>query len=101
MSNIVLYRLTNGDELIADEVASSLSLASDVIVISDAVALVYHQTEKGVSVGFAPFMPQSDGNIKLYKSDISATSVPNEQVLKEYNRIFSKIEIVPAGTIIT
>jgi hypothetical protein len=99
MSNIVLYRLTNGDELIADEV--SVPTAADVIVISDAVALVYHQTEKGVSVGFAPFMPQSSGNIKLYKSDISATSVPNDQVLKEYNRIFSKIEIVPAGSIIT
>lgn len=99
MSNVVLYRLTNGDELIADEV--SVPLAADVIVISDAVALVYHQTDKGVSVGFAPFMPQSDGNIKLSKSDISATSKPNEQVLKEYNRIFSKIEIVPAGTIIS
>ena len=99
MSNIVLYRLSSGDEVIADEV--TVAAVENAVIISDAVALVYHQTEKGVSVGFAPFMPQSNGNIKLYKSDISATSVPNEQVLKEYNRIFSKIEIVPAGTIIT
>lgn len=97
MSNVVLYRLCNGDELIADEGVRN----DTTIAISDAVALVYHQTEKGVSVGFAPFMPQSDGTISLHISDISATSVPNEQVLKEYNRIFSKIEIVPAGTIIT
>jgi hypothetical protein len=99
MSNIVLYRLSSGDEVIADEV--TVAAVENAVIISDAVALVYHQTEKGVSVGFAPFMPQSNGNIKLYKSDISATSVPNDQVLKEYNRIFSKIEIVPAGTIIT
>jgi hypothetical protein len=97
MSNVVLYRLDNGDEVIADQV----SVGDGATVIADAVALVYHQTEKGVSVGFAPFMPQSDGKITLWHSGISAVSVPNEQVLKEYNRIFSKIEIVPAGTIIS
>jgi hypothetical protein len=97
MSNIVLYRLSNGDEVIADQV----SVGDNATVIADSIALVYHQTEKGVSVGFAPFMPQSDGAITLWHSGISAVSVPNEQVLKEYNRIFSKIEIVPAGTIIT
>jgi hypothetical protein len=99
MSNVILYRLSSGDEVIADEV--SVTAVQNATVISDAVALVYHQTEKGVSVGFAPFMPQSDGKITLLNHDISATSRPNEQVLKEYNRIFSKIEIVPAGTIIT
>lgn len=97
MSNVVLYRLNNGDEVVADQV----SVGDGATVIADAVALVYHQTDKGVSVGFAPFMPQSDGKITLWHGSISAVSVPNEQVLKEYNRIFSKIEIVPAGTIIT
>lgn len=97
MSNVVLYRLSNGDEVIADQV----SVGDGATVIAEAIALVYHQTEKGVSVGFAPFMPQSDGKITLWHGSISAVSVPNEQVLKEYNRIFSKIEIAPAGTIIT
>ena len=100
MSNVVLYRLCNGDEVIADSSTQNLSQEPGTIAISDAVALVYHQTDKGVSVGFAPFMPQSNGDIKLYKSDISAVSTPNEQVLKEYNRIFSKIEIAPAGLIV-
>ena len=97
MSNVVLYRLSNGDEVIATEVSND----GNDIAINDAVALVYHQTEKGVSVGFAPFMPQSNGLIRIFNHDVSSVSVPNEQVLKEYNRIFSKIEIVPAGTIIT
>ena len=98
MSDVILYRLNNGDEVVADQV----SVGDGATVIVDAVALVYHQTEKGgVSVGFAPFMPQSDGKITLWHGSISAVSAPNEQVLKEYNRIFSKIEIVPAGAIIT
>lgn len=96
MDKIVLYRLDNGDEVIATQV----SVGEGATVIKDSVALVYHQTDKGVSVGFAPFMPQSDGSITLWHSGISAVSKPNEQVLKEYNRIFSKIEL-PTQKIIT
>ena len=95
MSDVVLYRMINGDEVIATEV----STGDTVTVIEDAVALVYHQTEKGVSVGFAPFMPQSEGTISLWHSGISAVSQPNEQVVAEYKRIFSKIE-VPSQKII-
>ena len=97
MSNVVLYRLSNGDEVIAEEVSND----GNDIAVNDAVALVYHQTDKGVSVGFAPFMPQSNGLIRIFNHSVSAVSLPNEQVLKEYNRIFSKIEIVPASTIIS
>jgi hypothetical protein len=96
MSDIVMYRLDNGDEVVAEQ----LSVGDNETVITDAVALVYHQTEKGVSVGFAPFMPQSDGKITLMNGGISAVSTPNEQVKKEYTRIFSKIEIAPAGSIV-
>lgn len=95
MDNIALYRLTNGDEVIATEV----SVGDKARVITDAVALVYHQTDKGVSVGFAPFMPQSDGSIAIWDNAISAVSKPNDQVLSEYKRIFSKIE-VPSQKII-
>lgn len=95
MAEIYLYRLTNGDEVIATE----LSNTERYTAIEDAVALVYHQTDKGVSVGFAPFLPQSDGNIKLMNHDISAITQPNEQVVAEYKRIFSKIE-VPSQKII-
>lgn len=95
MANIVLYRMINGDEVVASEV----STGETATVIEDAVALVYHQTDKGVSVGFAPFMPQSDGKITLWHVGISAVSYPNEQIITEYKRIFSKIE-VPSQKII-
>lgn len=92
----ILYRLSNGDEVIGTEVSGN----ENTTIISDAVALVYHQTEQGVSVGFAPFMPQSVGNIMLLNRDLSAVATPNEQMIKEYTRIFSKIVIAPAGSII-
>lgn len=95
MSNVVLYRLSNGQEVIATEL-SNTEVATH---IENAVALVYHQTEQGVSVGFAPFLPQSEGNVILFNSHISAQSTPNDQVVSEYNRIFSKIEIIPANAI--
>jgi hypothetical protein len=96
MSDVVMFRLDNGDEVVADRVSKNECST----VIRDAVALVYHQTDKGVSVGFAPFMPQSDGDITLWHGGISAVATPNPQVLKEYTRIFSKIEIAPAGSIV-
>ena len=95
MAEVYLYRLTNGDEVIASETSNTERWTS----IEDAVALVYHQTDKGVSVGFAPFLPQSDGDIKLMNHDIGAITRPNEQVLSEYNRIFSKI-VAPSQKII-
>lgn len=88
MAEVYLYRLSNGDEVIATEVGTTERTTT----IEDSVALVYHQTENGVSVGFAPFLPQSDsGSIQLMNHDIGAITRPNDQVLAEYNKIFSKI----------
>lgn len=84
---LVLYKLVGGEEVLAKEVKSD----DATITIDDSVALVYHQSDKGVSVGFAPFMPQSQGKITLYKASISAVAEPNDQMSKEHTRIFSGI----------
>lgn len=95
MNNIKLYKLVSGEEIVAKEVL----VTDDVTDIDEAVSLVYHQTDKGVSVGFAPFMPQSEGIITLNNSSIAAFGQPNEQVVREHIRIFSGIEIATAGSI--
>jgi len=94
MSDIVLYKLVGGEEILAKQV----SVGETATVIEDAVTLVYHQTEKGVSVGFAPFMPQSDGTITLWHQGITAVGKPTEQVIREHIRIFSGIEIASPGS---
>lgn len=84
---LALYKFVGGEEVLAKEVKSD----DTTIVIDDCVTLVYHQSEKGVSVGFAPFMPQSEGKITIFKNTISAIAEPNDQMVREHTRIFSGI----------
>lgn len=97
MSEIVLFKLISGEELIAKVIMRGLMTE-----IQDAVTLVYHQVGDGkMSVGFAPFMPYAnDKSIKLNPSSIASEADPKDQILGEYNRIFSNIVIAPANSII-
>jgi hypothetical protein len=62
---------------------------------------VLQQTEKGMGVAIAPYMPYASGNINLYYSAIAAECVPDQNMINEYNRIFgSGIVIPPPGTIL-
>ena len=89
MSELVMYRLIDGSEVLAKEISKD----EKTTVIDDYVLLAYHQSEKGVSVGFAPFMPQVDGKITLNNATIAATATPNDQMTREHTRIFSGIII--------
>lgn len=94
MSNIKLFRLTSGEEILVDVVNTT----DDHVEIKDAVVLVYHRAaEDKMSVGFAPFMPYAEGNITLFNRAIETTAVCTEQLLGEYTRIFGKIQVAPAG----
>lgn len=85
-----MYRLIDGSEVLAKQI----SVGESATVIDDCVLLAYHQTEKGgVSVGFAPFMPQAEGKITLWHNGITAVATPNEQMIREHTRIFSGIII--------
>lgn len=96
MSDVKLYKLTSGEEILATEI----SVGTSATIVKDAVTLVYHQTEQGqVSVGFSPFMPYHEGTIALWHNGIGAVSTPQDQVKNEYTRIFSGIVIAPAGSI--
>ena len=94
MTDVKMYRLANGDEIVATVVSES----DTTVEIKDAVALVFHPNEQGqVSTGFAPFMPYSEGGITIFKHAVSCTSNVQEKMLGEYNRIFGKIQVAPAS----
>lgn len=98
MSEIQLVKFTSGEEIIC----TVLSHTTDALHIDDAVTLVYHQNEQGtVSVGFSPYMPYSSGTIHVKSHAVQSTSVVKSDLLSEYNRVFSKIVLAPAGAIIT
>lgn len=97
MSEIQLVKFTSGEEIICTVNSENNGL----IHIDDAVTLVYHQNEEGtVSVGFSPYMPYSNGTIRINSHSVQAKSTVKAELLSEYNRVFSKIVIAPAGSII-
>lgn len=97
MGTIKLYKLTSGEEIVANVQGT----AQEYIEINEAVTLVYQQAPGGkMTVGFAPFMPYSEGNIILYSRTIAGTSDVTEQLLSEYKRVFSPIEL-PQTSIVT
>jgi len=96
MSDVKVIKLLSGEEIVATTADKDSTYE-----ITDAVTIVYQQTEEGGTVaGFAPYMPYSSGKIILNKSSITSYSEVDAKLLAEYNRIFSKIEIVPASAII-
>jgi len=95
---VVMYKLTSGEDILATLVSDGDTSA----VIEDAVSLVYQPTgrEGQMTVGFAPFMPHAEGTVALRHSAIAVATSPKSEMLSEYNRIFSKIVIAPAGMIV-
>jgi hypothetical protein len=62
--------------------------------------IVVQQTERGMGVGLAPYMPYVEGNVSLYRNAIASEGEPVEQMQNEYNRLFgSGIQIAPASAL--
>lgn len=99
MSEIKLFKLTSGEEIMAQ--VESVHKDSGAFNLVDAVSLVYQQAGDGrMTVGFAPFMPYADDKvITLYVGAVATSANPTDQILNEYKRVFSKIVIAPAGSI--
>lgn len=94
-NDVVLFKLVTNEEIIAKIV----DLGTDIIELDETVAVVYQQTEKGLSSGFAPFMPHSDGSVKLSRSAIVSIGKVHPDVLKNYNTLFSNI-VVPNSKLV-
>ena len=92
---IKVFKLINGEELIAKAEVTALGYTLD-----DPAAIVIQQTEKGVGVGLAPYMPYAESPIVLYASAIASEATPNTNMANEYNRIFgSGIQVAPASAL--
>lgn len=93
---VKVFRLINGEELI-----SKVSSGSEVgYFLESPATIVMQQTEKGVGVAIAPYMPYASDKPFLYKSAIAAEANPEQKMENEYNRIFgSGIEVVPASAL--
>lgn len=95
---IKLLKLTTNEEVICELVDVSQE-DQDFVTIKNAVTIVYKQVGEGLSSGFSPFMPHSEGDIQLNANCILAIGVLHPDVLNSYNNLFSNI-IVPTQKIV-
>ena len=95
---VKVFKLLDGSELLAEQ----FNNYDQFYELKNPAAIVLQQTQQGVGVALAPYMPYAEGNIRLMRSAIAAECEPNLQMTNEYNRIFgSGIQIAPAGSIRT
>lgn len=96
MSDIVLFKLISGEEIVGTVVSAS----TNSFELTDVVTLAYHPNGDGkMSVGFAPHMPYAEGNVTLYTSAIAIRSDVQEDMVNEYKRIFGGIILPKQGLV--
>ena len=84
--NVKLIRMMSGEDVIADLVYEG----GDTLTIANPIVLV----PQGGTVGFAPWSPVLSPDVKELTIKESYTvyiSEPNDEVVKNYNEIFSPI----------
>ena len=92
---VKVFKLLNGEEIIAKTEVTGLGYT-----LSDPAAIVIQQTEKGVGVALAPYMPYAESDITLYSTAIATEGTPAKSMANEYNRIFgSGLEVVSASAL--
>lgn len=95
--NVKVFKLINGEDLIAE-----VQENADSFTVKNPASIVMQQTERGVSVALAPYMPYATGDLILYKTGLTACGTPDVQMVNEYSRIFGTgIQIASAGSIPT
>jgi len=93
---VKVYKMINGEDIIGDEMKAD----SAYYLVKSPAQVVLQNTEKGMSVALAPYMPFASGDIKIYYCAIAAECTPDEKMVNEYNRIFgSGIQIAPASAL--
>ena len=102
--NVKLIRMHSGEDVIADLIKEQ----ADELIISNPIVLVPGRNRKNEldgTVGFAPWSPVISPDVKQLRiraNYVVYVTDPNEDVVRNYNEIFSTI-ITPqnAGKIIT
>ena len=81
---ISIVKLATDEDLICDVKETT----PEHIVVKNPVVIMIQQTERGVGVALAPFMPYVTGDITIPRTAIVATGLPEEQLEQEYTTRF-------------
>jgi hypothetical protein len=93
---IKVFKLINGEELISEVKKNS----DGTYTLESPASIMMQQTERGMGVGVAPYMPYAVGDITLNNTAVASIADADPKMENEYRRVFgSGIEIVPANAI--
>ena len=96
MTEIKVFKLISGEELIGKAEVTGLGYT-----LEAPATILMQQTKDGVGLALMPYMPYSEGTMKLYSQCIATEGEPSTKMVNEYNRLFgSGIEIAPASALV-
>lgn len=96
MSNIKLYKLISGEEIIGEW----KSTVDNVYRLNKPATIVMQRTEQGVGIALMPYLPYAVSDVEIFKHAVASVAEPDIKLINEYNRIFgSGIEIVSASAL--
>ena len=96
MRDIKVFKLISGEELIAKVESTGYGFECETIA-----TILMQQTQEGVGLALMPYMPYSEGIVKLHRQSIASEGTPSIKMVNEFNRLFgSGIEIAPASALV-
>jgi hypothetical protein len=96
MTEIKVFKLISGEELIGSVEITGLGYT-----IESPATILMQQTKDGVGLALMPYMPYTEGKVKLFSQCIATEGTPSTKMVNEYNRLFgSGIEIAPASALV-
>ena len=95
--SVKVLKIVTGEEVIGEVVSNDANLIS----LKNIVAIVLQPTRDGkLSFGFIPWGSMIDGPITLKHSDLVYFENPTEDLLNNYNSMFSGIVTPPKNLIV-
>lgn len=95
MSDIKVFKTITGEDIISEVIR----VEDTHYILKDPAVLVLQDTEAGMRVGLAPYMPYAKQPVALYAHAVSTEAFPEDVMVDEYKRVFSPIVTQPQSII--
>ena len=97
--NVMVLKLASGEEVIAD-VTNSIDGKNILIENPLMVVLQPREDGRGFGVMLVPFAMGVEGKISIKADKLVFIESPKKELLDQYNKVFNKIQVAPAGILV-
>lgn len=93
---VVVYRISNGDELIAKQEDGQEFNVTDSVRLEKVRHILVQRTNDGIGISLMPWsFCNVDGDVVLNKSAIMATLTPSAEMISSYLQQVTGIQLTP------